>query len=57
MPLLRRNIDQNRSKFLAAAAGGGTEFSVHAKVLRWGNQEDANAVLEWMNHEPIIASD
>jgi Lysine methyltransferase len=53
MPLLQRNITQNRSKFLAG------ESSVQAQVLRWGNEDDANAALEWMNHEPIlvVASD
>jgi Lysine methyltransferase len=53
MPLLQRNIIQNRSKFLAG------ESSVQAQVLRWGNEEDAKSALEWMNHEPtlVIASD
>ena len=53
MPLLLRNIELNRRRFR------GGEMAVHAQVLFWGNQDDADAALQWIGPGPflIIASD
>ena len=55
MPLLLRNIELNRKRFL------GGEAAVQAQVLTWGNQDDAESALLWAGHtrQPvlIIASD
>jgi hypothetical protein len=53
MPLLTRNIELNRNRFLLG------ETAVEAQVLSWGNERDAQATLAWIGDGPflIIASD
>ena len=53
MPLLQRNIHVNRQRFR------GGEDAVQAQVLSWGNNDDADAALQWIGPGPflVIASD